>query len=92
MAQFDLEKQALVGASGFLAVRADDEITGKLSMLIEGECEGWDPLKPRGSSASASNATFSCERPLLNWVPRHFEVRDVAQRLITDERPKLFAR
>lgn len=45
MAQFDLEKQALVGAGGLLAVRADDEITRKLSMLIEGECEGLGPLK-----------------------------------------------
>jgi hypothetical protein len=37
MAQFDLEKQALVGAGGLLAVRTDDEITRKLSLLIEGE-------------------------------------------------------
>ena len=36
MAQFDLEKQALVGAGGLLSVREDDEITRKLSMLIEG--------------------------------------------------------
>ena len=45
MAQFDLEKQALVGTGGLLAVRADDEITRKLSMLIEGECEGLGPLE-----------------------------------------------
>ena len=45
MAQFDLQKQALVGAGGLLAVRADDEITRKLSMLIEGECEGLGPLE-----------------------------------------------
>ena len=45
MAQFDLEKQALVGAGGLLAVRADDEITRKLSMLIEGECEGLGPIE-----------------------------------------------
>jgi len=45
MAQFDLEKQALVGAGGLLAVRADDEITRKLSMLIEGECEGLGPIQ-----------------------------------------------
>ena len=63
MAQFDLEKQALVGAGGLLAVRADDEITRKLAMLIEGECEGLGPSRPPRSSASASNATFNCERP-----------------------------
>jgi transposase len=45
MAQFDLENQALVGAAGRLSVRADDEITRKLSMLIEGECEGLGPIQ-----------------------------------------------
>ena len=69
MAQFDLEKQALVGAGGLLRVRADDEITRKLSMLIEGECEGLGPTAGRrGSSASASNATFSCGRLSPNRV------------------------
>jgi len=45
MAQFDLENQALIGAAGRLSVRADDEITRKLSMLIEGECEGLGPIQ-----------------------------------------------
>ena len=45
MAQFDLETQALVGTGGSLAVRPDDEITRKLAMLIEGECEGRGPLQ-----------------------------------------------
>lgn len=45
MAQFDSKKQALVGTGGLLAVRADDEVTRKLSMLIEGECEGLGPLQ-----------------------------------------------
>ena len=45
MAQFDLEKQALVGAGGLLSVREDDEITRKLAMLIEGECEGLGPIQ-----------------------------------------------
>jgi hypothetical protein len=45
MAQFDPKKQALVGAGGLLSVRADDEITRKLSMLIEGECEGLGPIQ-----------------------------------------------
>jgi transposase len=40
-----LENQALVGAAGRLSVRADDEITRKLSMLIEGECEGLGPIQ-----------------------------------------------
>jgi len=45
MARFDLRKQALVGPSGRLSVRWDDEITRKLSMLIEGECEGLGPTR-----------------------------------------------
>jgi transposase len=45
MARFDLKKQALVGASGRLRVRKDDEVTRKLSMLIEGECEGLGPTE-----------------------------------------------
>jgi len=45
MAQFDPISHALVGESGNLPVPADDEITRKLSMLIEGECEGLGPSK-----------------------------------------------
>ena len=45
MARFDLKKHALIGPSGHLDVRSDDEITRKLSMLIEGECEGLGPTK-----------------------------------------------
>ena len=45
MAQFDLGKQALVGSGGSLAVRPDDEITRKLAMLLEGECEGGGPIR-----------------------------------------------
>ncbi len=44
MAHFDLDQHALVGASGLLPVPTDDEITRKLSMLIEGECEGLGPI------------------------------------------------
>ena len=45
MAKFDQAGQALVGRGGSLAVRDDDEITRKLCMLVEGECEGLGPLK-----------------------------------------------
>lgn len=43
MAQFDLSNHALMGSSGSLLVPDYDEITRKLSMLIEGECEGLGP-------------------------------------------------
>jgi hypothetical protein len=45
MAQFDPRKHVLVGPSGLLDVPQDDEITRKLAMLIEGECEGLGPLQ-----------------------------------------------
>jgi len=45
MAQFDLENDALTGAGGLLGVPQGDEITRKLAMLIEGECEGLGPIQ-----------------------------------------------
>lgn len=45
MAQFDLKKQAFVGSRGTLVVREDDEITRKLAMLVEGECDGTGPAE-----------------------------------------------
>ena len=40
---FDLESHALVGAQGSMLVTPGDEITRKLAMLVEGECEGLGP-------------------------------------------------
>lgn len=45
MTQFDLENDALIGAGGLLGVPQGDEITRKLAMLIEGECEGLGPIQ-----------------------------------------------
>ncbi len=45
MAQFDLKKHLLLGPKGTLRVPPDDEITRKLAMLIEGECEGLGPSR-----------------------------------------------
>jgi len=56
MAQFDLEKYALVGPGGSLEVPAGDEITLKLAMLMEGECEGVGPLE------AAKKFNFSKQR------------------------------
>jgi hypothetical protein len=41
----DFQQQALVGQGGALALSQDDEVTRKLAMLIEGECEGLGPLQ-----------------------------------------------
>jgi len=45
MAQFDVNQDAVVGPSGSLSIRQDDEIAHKLLMLMEGECEGSGPLQ-----------------------------------------------
>lgn len=42
---FDPKKRALVGDGGSLIVDVEDEVTQKLAMLIEGECEGLGPSK-----------------------------------------------
>ena len=45
MAQFNLKSRVLVGPKGRLSVPSDDEITRKLCMLIEGQCEGLGPTR-----------------------------------------------
>ena len=66
MAQFDLTKQALVGPGGSLKVGEDDEITRKLCMLMEGECEDAGPLQ------AAEKFGFSKQR--------YFQLRAAFQR------------
>ncbi len=56
MVWFNLEDQALIGSDGSLEVLLDDEITHKLCMLIEGECEGLGP------SQAAHKYDFSRQR------------------------------
>jgi hypothetical protein len=45
MFQFDLSQHCFLGADGLLHVSAEDEISRKLAMLIEGECLGLGPLQ-----------------------------------------------
>lgn len=40
MFEMDLEKMRMVGARGALPVAPDDEITRRLAMLVEGQCQG----------------------------------------------------
>jgi hypothetical protein len=56
MLRFDPALQQLVGSAGALQVLPEDEITRKLLMLIEGECEGLGPL------AAAQKFGFSKQR------------------------------
>ncbi len=45
MVWFDFDNLSLVGSAGSLDVLNDDEITRKLAMLIEGDCEGLGPAQ-----------------------------------------------
>lgn len=63
MVQFDLQQPALVGQAGQIVVPQEDEVTRKLAMLIEGECEGLGPI------AAARKFSFSKQR--------YFQLRDV---------------
>lgn len=45
MVQWNRTDGSLVGNGGALAVPHNDEVTRKLAMLIEGECEGLGPLQ-----------------------------------------------
>jgi hypothetical protein len=53
---YDVQLLQLVGPAGSLAVAPTDEITRKLAMLIEGECQGLGPL------AAAQKYGFSKQR------------------------------
>jgi hypothetical protein len=63
MVQFNHVQSVLTGEAGSLAVRADDEVTRKLAMLIEGECDGLGPL------AAAQKYGFTKQR--------YFQLRQV---------------
>jgi hypothetical protein len=63
MVQFNVRQHALVGEAGKLVVPADDEVTRKLAMLIEGECEGLGPI------AAALKFGFSKQR--------YFQLREI---------------
>ena len=60
---FDLESRQLVGEAGSIVVPQDDEVTRKLSMLIEGQCEGLGPVK----AAAKYGLTYA----------RYFQLRNV---------------
>jgi hypothetical protein len=80
--QYDHRQQSLVGAAGSLAVSADDEITRKLAMLIEGECEGLGPLQ------AAQKFGFSKQRYFQ--IRKAFQDSGAAALLIGRRGPKTF--
>lgn len=63
---FDIQTMAIVGDHGTLTVVEGDEVSRKLAMLIEGECEGVGPIK------AANKYGLSKQR--------YFQLRDAYQK------------
>jgi len=86
MAQFDLKNQLWSVSAVFCRSARTMKSRGKLAMLIEGECEGWDPSKPPGSSGFSSNATFQLRAAFDELGAQALQSQRAAQRPITVER------
>jgi transposase len=63
--QFDPSRHALSGAGGSLAVPPDDEITRKLAMIIEGECEGLGPNQAAAKYGLSKQRYFQLRQAFL---------------------------
>jgi transposase len=65
MLRFDPHLQQLVGPAGTLAVAAADEVTRKLAMLIEGECQGLGPRAAAQKFGLSKQRYFQIRRAFL---------------------------
>lgn len=65
MAVLDFDRHALVGKSGAIRVLEGDEITRKLSMLIEGECEGLGPKQAAEKYGYSKQRYFQLRKAFL---------------------------
>jgi transposase len=65
MLHYDPQLQQLVGPAGTLAVAATDEVTRKLAMLIEGECQGLGPLAAAAKFGLSKQRYFQIRRAYL---------------------------
>jgi hypothetical protein len=65
MVQFNLRRHALVGESGTIVVPPSDEVTRKLAMLIEGECEGLGPIAAARKFGFSKQRYFQLRETLL---------------------------
>jgi transposase len=65
MLHFDSQRQQLVGPAGTLAVAAEDEVTPKLAMLVEGECQGLGPQAAAHKFGFSKQRYFQLRRDFL---------------------------
>ena len=66
MVQLNRKDGVLVGKGGSLAVREEDEVTRKLTMLIEGECEGLGPIQAATKYGYTKQRYFQLRQVFLN--------------------------
>ena len=92
MAQFDLDKHVLVGPGGSLSVREDDEITRKLLMLMEGECEELGPLEAATKFGFSKQRYFQLRTAFNESVRWPYRTRNAARRRSTGKLPRWSAR
>ena len=59
---FNLQAKALISEHGSLPVIENDEITRKLAMLIEGECEGLGPIQAARKYGFSKGRYFQLRR------------------------------
>lgn len=62
MVQFDPTAHQFIGPDGHLPVPPSDEITHKLAMLIEGECQGLGPLQAARKFGFSKQRYFQIRR------------------------------
>lgn len=67
MARFDLKNHTLIGTGGRLAVPAANEITRRLSMLIEGECDGLGPIQAARKFGFSKQRYFQLRAAFLEF-------------------------
>ncbi len=66
MVQLNRQDGMLVGKGGSLPVREEDEVTRKLAMLIEGECEGMGPIQAAQKYGYTKQRYFQLRQIFLN--------------------------
>ena len=66
MLHFDPQLQQLIGPAGALPVPATDEVTRKLAMLIEGECQGLGPCAAAHKFGFSKQRYFQIRRAFLS--------------------------
>jgi len=74
----DLTEQSLVGKHGVLDIPDGDEVTRKLAMLIEGECEGLGPVKAARKFGFSKARYFQLRQSYQNKEPVPYYASNVA--------------